>query len=144
MNGFHGGYWAAWYMLFGLLFLRLLPSHDNPWLLALACFLFIPAMLLAGYEQLVDQNIAATTKKAVKDGFRSGKVTHLYSFLVGLVTGGLAITGVAALWALSYPLSSSEAWIYVVLFGSPAVALACPFLGIWWLRSRCKSGLPEG
>jgi hypothetical protein len=30
MEWFHGGFWTAWYTAFGIVYFRLLPTHDNP------------------------------------------------------------------------------------------------------------------
>jgi hypothetical protein len=144
MAWFHGGYWALWYLVFTAIFCYLYPSHDAPWMLALACFLFIPCMLLGCYGGVVARLIPSTTDAAVAAALDRGAITRRFVFAVGAINGVLALAGVVLVWLLAIPYRTSQWSVLFVLFGSPTVATAVPFLGVRFLKKRCPTVPPEG
>lgn len=136
MGWFHGGYWAAWYLAFTVIFCYFFPTHPEPAMLALACFLFIPGLLLGGYGGITVKLIADNTNAAVAEALARRTVTTWFLFLVGFVNGILAMIGVVSVWVLAYPYHTSEWSVLVVLLGSAAVALTTPLLGVAFLKKK--------
>ena len=144
MNWFHGGYWALWYSVFTAIFCYFVPEHTEPWMLALACFLFIPAMLLGCYGGVVVRLISARIVASVDAALARGTLKAWFVFVIGLLNGVLAVAGVVLVWYLAIPYRTEQWSVLFVLFGSPTVALAAPYVGVLFLRYKCPPAPLEG
>jgi hypothetical protein len=138
MEWIYGGVLTAWYVVFSVIFMLALPSHTEPWMLALACFVLIPS-LFVGIIGVGEDFIPTSTKAVLRRGFQRGSLTGRYAFIVGLVVGVVSIAGVVAITCAGYPWRTSGVVVVSVLFGGAMVVFVSPFLGLWWLKRQCAA-----
>lgn len=138
MDWLYGGYLASWYAALSVVFVLALPSHTEPWLLALACFVLIPS-LIVGCSSLLEGFLPRRDGAAVDRGIESGRLSRRRVFAVGALAAlaSMGLLGTIFLSMRSLWTSFESIWILFVV-GSAILASAIP-LAAWWLSRKLNA-----
>jgi hypothetical protein len=138
MDWFYGGYLTSCYAALGVVFVLALPSHDEPWLLALACFVLIPG-LIVGASSMLEGFLAHDDGVIVDRSIRSGRLSRRRVFVVGAIAAITALGVLSTIFLALHSLRASIASVWIIFVLGSAVLASSPPLGVWWLKQTVKA-----
>jgi hypothetical protein len=151
---FFSGYFGAWYVLFGVGFVRWAteqPEHTQSWwMFAFGIFayvLFIPSMMFGLMEPVLGR-ITATSADVLRDGLQRGAIGRAYAFALGLICSLAAMASCFIAWmtASMSDVFSVEALgenglafaMVTLMMSTLAIVAVFPWLGLRYLLMKCR------